>query len=139
VRRFDIDMRIPPPIIPKEHGAWAVLFVPLLVGASIAGKFTLNVLWLALGTLAVFMSYVPVQTLLRACLVSPQTPARGRAAKFWAAAYLIFGALFMLPLFLRGLWWLLGIVIQPGDVLLLQAPYHTIQGLRSRVTAHSHA
>ncbi|MDZ7362487.1 MAG: YwiC-like family protein [candidate division KSB1 bacterium] len=104
-------MKIPPPLIPKEHGAWAVLFVPLIVGASIAGKFTLNVLWLALGTLAVFMSYAPAQTLLRARLVSPPAPERARAAKFWAAAHLIFGALFMLPLFLRGLWWLLAIGI----------------------------
>jgi len=104
-----IVMKIPSPLIPKEHGAWAVLFVPLLVGASIAGKFTPNVLLLALGTLAVFMSYVPAQTLLREWLNASQAPERVRAAKFWAMVYLGAGMLFMLPLFLQNLWWLLGI------------------------------
>jgi hypothetical protein len=104
-------MKIPPPLIPKEHGAWAVLFVPLLVGASSAGRFTLDVLLLAFGTLAVFMSHVHVQSILRALLIAPQTPDRLRAAKFWAAVYLGLGALFMAPLFLRGLSWLFAIGI----------------------------
>jgi nitrous oxidase accessory protein len=102
---------MPPRIIPKEHGAWAALFVPLIVGASIAGKFTLNVLLLAFGTLAVFMSYVPVQTILRRLSVAPPTPERLRAAKIWAAVYLGLGALFMAQLFLEGLWRLFGIGI----------------------------
>ncbi|MDZ7291213.1 MAG: YwiC-like family protein [candidate division KSB1 bacterium] len=102
-------MQLPPPFIPKEHGAWAVLFVPLLVGASIAGKFTLNVLLLALGTLAVFMSYVPAQTILRKLLVAPRSPERLLVAKIWTVVYLGVGALFMTPLLLQGLWWLLGI------------------------------
>jgi nitrous oxidase accessory protein len=102
-------MKIPPPIIPKEHGAWAVLFVPMLVGASIAGEFTLNVLFLALATLGVFLSYVPAQTLLREWLNTSPVPERVRSAKFWAVAYLGAAALFMLPLFFQNLWWLLGI------------------------------
>jgi nitrous oxidase accessory protein len=102
-------MKIPPPIIPKEHGAWAVLFVPMLVGASIAGKFTLNVLFLALATLGVFLSYMPVQTLLREWFVARQAPEKAHTAKFWAVVYLGAAALFMLPLFLQNLWWLLGI------------------------------
>ncbi len=103
------SMRIPPPIIPKEHGAWTVLFVPMLVGASIAGKFTLNVALLALAILGVFLSYVPAQTLLREWLAASQAPEKVRAAKFWAMVYLGAAALFMLPLFLQNLWWLLGI------------------------------
>ncbi|MCI0690904.1 YwiC-like family protein [candidate division KSB1 bacterium] len=104
-------MRVPPPVIPKEHGAWAVLFVPMLVGVSIAGKLTLNVLFLALATLGVFLSYVPAQTLLREWLVASPAPERVRAAKFWAVVCLGMGALSMLPLFFQNLWWLLGIGI----------------------------
>lgn len=102
-------MKIPPPAIPKEHGAWAVLFVPMLIGASVAGEFTLNVLFLAFASLGVFLSYVPAQTLLREWFIASPAPERVRAAKFWAVGYLGAAALFMLPLFFQNLWWLLGI------------------------------
>jgi nitrous oxidase accessory protein len=108
-RIFGQKMKIPPLIIPKEHGAWAVLFVPMLVGVSIVGEFTLNVLFLALATLGVFLSYVPAQTLLREWFVAQQTSGKVRAAKFWLVVYLGGAALFMLPIFLQNLWWLLGI------------------------------
>ncbi|MGH7495299.1 MAG: YwiC-like family protein [bacterium] len=102
-------MRIPPPIIPKEHGAWAVLLVPLLVGASVAGRFNLDVLYLTLSALSGFMSYVPVQTILRHFFVAPQGTEKLRAAIFWAASYLGVAVLFVLPLFFQKLWPLWGI------------------------------
>ncbi len=97
------------PIIPKEHGAWAVLFVPLLVGAAVAGRFTANVLLLVLSALGVFMSHVPVHTILRHLFVTIQTKEKLDHAFIWATVYLGFGLAFMIPLFAQGYWMLLAI------------------------------
>ncbi|MGH7602242.1 MAG: YwiC-like family protein, partial [bacterium] len=102
-------MKIPPPIIPKEHGAWAVLLVPMIAGASFAGRFNLNVLYLALSALGGFMSYVPVQTILRHFFVAPQGKEKLQAAIFWSGGCLGIATLFILPLFFQKLWMLLGI------------------------------
>ncbi len=102
-------MKLPAPIIPKEHGAWAVLFVPLLVGASLAGRFTLAVLWLALAVLGVFLSYVPMQMILRAGFGVAPGSGKAAAARFGATVYLGAGLLFLLPLLAQGKWALLGI------------------------------
>src|SRR5574341_2462369 len=101
-------MRIPPPLIPKEHGAWAVLFVPLIVGASVAGRFNPNVLYLAFSALGGFMSYVAMQTILRQLFVAPQGTEKLQAAIFWSTACLGISALFIFPLFRQKLWLLWG-------------------------------
>lgn len=102
-------MMLPAPIIPKEHGAWAVLFVPLLVGASLAGRFTLALLWLALAVLGVFLSYVPMQLMLRTGFGVAPGSGKAAAARFWTTVYLGAGLLFLLPLLAQGKWALLGI------------------------------
>jgi nitrous oxidase accessory protein len=105
-------MRIPSPLIPKEHGAWVVLFVPMIIGASVAGRFTPNVWYLALSALGGLLSYVPVQTILRQLFVAPQGREKLRAAMFWAAADLGISALFVVPLFVQKFWllWAIGLV-----------------------------
>jgi hypothetical protein len=108
---FSMAMSIPKPIITKEHGSWAVLFVPMVVGAAYSNTFSWNVVWLAFSALGVFLSYVPVHTLLREFIGIPQGRAKLTAAKFWAATYLGFGALLILPLLYQQLWLLLVIGI----------------------------
>ncbi|MEK9138167.1 MAG: YwiC-like family protein, partial [Bacteroidota bacterium] len=102
-------MNIPQPIIPKEHGAWAVLFVPMLVAGSITGKFSLDLLLLACSALGVFMSYVPVHVILRNTFVGKQPAEKLHQAWFWAVVYLLVGAAFMVPLLFQGFWLLLAI------------------------------
>jgi hypothetical protein len=97
------------PILPKEHGAWAVLFVPMTVGASIAGTFTTDVLLLALSAFGLFMSYVPVHIILRHFFVTPQSEEKLRQAWFWSTVYISIGVAFMIPLLMKGLWSLVGI------------------------------
>lgn len=104
-------MSIPKPIITKEHGAWAVLFVPMITGAAYADSFSWNIIWLALSALGVFMSYVPVHTLLRESIGMHQGKEKLAAAEYWTAAYLGFGVLFILPLLYQQLWLLLVIGI----------------------------
>jgi hypothetical protein len=97
-------MEIPEPVIPKEHGAWAVLFVPLVTGAAIAGGLSENVLLLGLSVLSVFLWTVPAQTLLRHVTFGPRQEAKLRGALFWGGVYLLFAIAFLIPLFARGYW-----------------------------------
>ncbi len=97
-------MTIAKPIIPKEHGGWAVLYVPMAVGAAIAGGLTLNVLLLALSALGVFLSYSPVHMILRHRYVTPLPKEKLRNAVFWSGVYLAFGTVFMGPLLAQGYW-----------------------------------
>lgn len=94
-------------MIPKEHGAWAVLYVPMLVAALIAGGPTWNVLLLALSALGVFMSYAPMHMLLRHAMVMPLAREQVRRAVVWSAVYGVFGVVFVVPLFMQGYWLLL--------------------------------
>lgn len=100
-------MKIPSPLLPKEHGAWAVLLAPLILGASAADKWHGNVVVLAIAALAFFLSYVPLQMILRHHGGMAQTPQRLRAAYFGATVDLVLGGLALLPLFRQKLWLLL--------------------------------
>jgi hypothetical protein len=95
-------MSIPTPIIPREHGAWAVLIVPMILAAAATGAWTVNVLLFVLSVLAVFLGYVPAQIVLRHHLVTPQSGERLRQARFWSCAYIGGGAVLALPLLVQG-------------------------------------
>lgn len=97
-------MRIPTPIVTREHGSWAVLFVPIAVAAGIAEQWTLEMILLTIAALAAFLSYVPAQIILREKFGTRQDPAKLDAARIWFAVYGIVGCLALLPLFLRGYW-----------------------------------
>jgi hypothetical protein len=112
-----VDMEIPRPVFPKEHGAWAVLFVPLMSGAAIAGGFSLNVMLLALSALGMFLWTVPAQTLWRQCAAGPRQDGRLGRVYLWGTVYLAWGIAFLLPLFGKG-YWLLGPLGLVGAVCL---------------------
>lgn len=98
------------PIIPKEHGAWAVLLVPLLIGAQLGGGIDWFVLFFSLSSLGVFLSYVPAQTLLRSALGRRVDGERLITSRQWTLVYLAAAVVFILPVLLvRGRWLLLPI------------------------------
>jgi hypothetical protein len=97
-------MKILQPMIPKEHGAWAVLIVPMAVAATIVESYSYDLMLLTLSALAVFMSHVPLQSMLRNRLGEPQGGEKIRRARFWATASLVAGAAFAVPLLAKGLW-----------------------------------
>jgi hypothetical protein len=51
---------------PKEHGAWAMLYVPMAVGVIVAGRFPARTLLIALAVTAVFISRPSMQSWWRA-------------------------------------------------------------------------
>jgi hypothetical protein len=90
------------PPIPKEHGAWAVLFVPLIVGGAVAGHLTVDHLFLGLSALLAFLGTVPIQTLLRQRFAAPQSARRVQQAAVWGTVYLVGSCLALAPLLLNG-------------------------------------
>lgn len=92
--------------LPKEHGAWAMLYVPFVLGLLVAGRLSWSVLLLFLAVSALFISREALQVWWRA-------RARGRSAPHEAKLLLIYlgiAALCGLPLLLVAhLYWLLPI------------------------------
>lgn len=95
-------MNFPAPVITREHGSWAVLCVPMIIGLSAAGTVTVNSLFLALSALGVFMSYVPVYTVLRELSGLPQGEEKLSASIFWGPIYLSIGLVSIIPLLVQG-------------------------------------
>lgn len=74
------------PIVPKEHGAWAVLYGSLLVGLGVAGRFTIPVLLLLVGMTACAFANGPLALLVRPPSGPAQVPRR-RQALLWILVY----------------------------------------------------
>lgn len=100
------------PVVPKEHGAWAVLLVPVAVSAVIAERVTLDFFLLTASVLSLFLAYYPLQILLR-----------GRSgdsrSRFWAAVYVVTGLVFSVPLLVRGFLLLIPIAVLAAGCFLL--------------------
>lgn len=77
-------MPFPKPIVTREHGSWAVLLIPLASGAVVAGAGTPNLVLLLLASLGMFMSYVPVQTLILEKTGAMQGNKKISASRLWA-------------------------------------------------------
>jgi hypothetical protein len=85
------------PIIPKEHGAWAVLYGSLLVGLGVAGRLTVPVLLLFVGVTAWAFANGPI-TLLARPAAGPGQVGRQRQALLWLLAYGAVAAAALVPL-----------------------------------------
>jgi hypothetical protein len=95
-------MIFPKPVITREHGSWAVLFVPMIVGIAYAGQATFNNILLAFSVLGVFLSYLPFHTILRELNGIPQGKEKVAASYLWGAVYMLAGLVFACPLVLQG-------------------------------------
>ncbi|HXZ44077.1 MAG TPA: YwiC-like family protein [archaeon] len=85
-------MRLPAvgrPIVPKEHGVWAVLYGSFLVGVGVAGRVTLPVELFLLGITAAVFANGSLPTLARAKASEGQWE-RCRQALTW---FLLYGAI----------------------------------------------
>ena len=93
-------------ILPKEHGAWAVFFVPMIVGTVIAEQLSANLILLFFSSTAFFLAYQPILVLFR------QAPSDDKlhAARTWGPVFLLLWvAIPGLFLFIQGFWLLLPI------------------------------
>ena len=101
--------------LPKEHGAWVMLYVPFVLGVAVAGRVNWQVLFLLLSATAVFISRESLLVYWRARARERDAAEPGRTLLL----YLALGAAFGSPLvFAFKLFWLipLGLI---GAALLL--------------------
>jgi hypothetical protein len=80
--------------LPKEHGAWAMLYVPFVLGMAVAGRVSWEVLLLLLSTTAIFISRESLLLWWRARVRGRDAAETGRILLI----YLVFTAAFGLPL-----------------------------------------
>jgi hypothetical protein len=116
-----IPMRLQPPM-PKEHGAWAMLYAPLLIAIGFAGRFDTPVwLFIAVVTLA-FLAHEPVATLARFHGAPLARKERLQQARLWLIIYAILAApACALLLFFYNRWHLLTM----GVLLMVLFGLHT--------------
>src|SRR5262247_3466589 len=102
--------------LPKEHGAWAMLYVPFILGVAVAWRVNWPVLLLLLSATAVFISR-------ESLLVYWRARARGRDAVEAGKSFLLYLALaaaFGAPLILAfGLIWLIPLGLIGAALLLI--------------------
>ena len=86
------------PIIPREHGAWAVLFGAFLAGIGVAGRVTLPTMFLLGGVTLLALANGPFTVLLRNPGGRPASDQRrtvGWFLVYWASAVACFASLFV--------------------------------------------
>lgn len=104
------------PIITKEHGAWAILLIPMAVAASTVSTFTLHALFLVVSALGAFLSYTPINMLMREFLVSNHDRRRMFALTLWGGLYLAVAIAAAVPLLREGLW----MIVPLGGLAVVQ-------------------
>lgn len=87
------------PIVPREHGAWAVLYGAFIAGVGVAGQVTLPVGLFFVAVTAAALGNGPLTILVRPAASPTWQADRGRALAWLAVYGAIFG-LAVLPLFL---------------------------------------
>jgi len=106
------------PIVPKEHGAWAVIYGAFLAGVGVAGRVTLPVVLLLVGVTAAAFANGPFTILVRATpgQVSAERKQRafawlllyaGAAVLAFGPLPIVFGMTFLLPFGMGAVFFLL--------------------------------
>lgn len=86
-------MRVAGLNVPKEHGAWAMLYVPFVLGVLVAGRVTLATLWTLLAMTALFFARETLWRLRRARAKQRPAAALGPALGVEAAVVVSCGSL----------------------------------------------
>lgn len=92
-------------VVPREHGAWGILLVPLVTGAVIGTRSFAGGSYVALFTLAalsLFWLRTPVESCIGAGPLRVQTDAEGRSVLVAMAVLGTIGALSLTTLFVTG-------------------------------------
>jgi hypothetical protein len=108
--------------LPKEHGAWAMLYVPFVLGVAVAGRVNWPVLLLLLSTTAAFISRESLLIYWRARARGRETAEAGRMLLLYLALAAAFGS----PLVLAfKLFWLIPLGLIGAALLLINGAQAT--------------
>lgn len=85
-----ISENITRPIITKEHGSWAILFVPVITGISASVHFNFQLIFFSIMCIFfLFMSYVPAEIISNKKLKNYPKDDKYYSAVLWLTIYLI--------------------------------------------------
>lgn len=90
------------PVLPREHGAWAILCVPLLVGSAFARAWTWEYTLLWTCALAFFLASNAAGTMIRGERQRGRPGATTPRSGLWTAIYGSVGTALSVPLLARG-------------------------------------
>jgi len=108
--------------LPKEHGAWAMLYVPFVLGGAVAGRVNWPVLLLLLSATAVFISRESLLVYWRARARGRDAAEAGRTLLLYFALAVAFGS----PLILIfELFWLIPLGLIGAALLLINGKQAT--------------
>jgi hypothetical protein len=108
---------LPPPgvrVLPKEHGAWAMLLVPWAVGWGLARRFEPKELLLLVAAVGIFAAHSHLMAWRRLTLSGRSATREAVASRKLGLVFAALGALATLPLLPRGAG-----VVPRADVLVL--------------------
>ena len=107
-------MNLKPPV-PHEHGAWAMLYAPMIIAVAVLGRYELSAWLFLLATTMIFLAHEPLAVLVKLNPKRPSSPQIFRESKWWFAIYSALAIAATLPLIIRyQRWYLL-----PFGVVLL--------------------
>ncbi|MCU7521403.1 MAG: YwiC-like family protein [Ignavibacteria bacterium] len=86
------------PVVTREHGSWAVLFVPVLTGITASHRLSISVVLFFISIFFLFMSYTPAEVMLQHCYKKMPKTDKLKNARFWFAVYFSLSLLSGLPL-----------------------------------------
>lgn len=102
-------------IVTNEHGAWVILFVPILSAIIISGEFNLIALLFLAAALSWFMAYKPAEMLINAYLRNGKAGLlKQQDAIYWLPRFSFIATVFSIFLiYLSGVWLLIpaGLVV----------------------------
>ncbi|TAK36231.1 MAG: hypothetical protein EPO21_03395 [Chloroflexota bacterium] len=116
-KRRDDTMFTRPPI-PREHGSWAMLLMPYVVGLSVAGSWGWQAAFFLVSTLALFLARYPLSLVARRGFPRPRDRAT-RGLYGWLVAYTVVALISGVALLLLDRW--LMVLLGVLSVLLLLA------------------
>src|SRR5262245_57624321 len=105
--------------LPREHGAWAMLYVPFVLGVTVAGNINGAAVWLLLATTALFISRESLLVWWRARKRDRQTQSSRYAGQL-LLIYLLITAACGLPLLLfYQFYWLMPLALIGAALLII--------------------
>ena len=124
--------------LPREHGAWAMVYVPFVLGVLVGGQISLPVLLLLISTSVIFISRESLLVWWRARNRGRQSQQARQAGKLLAAYSVIAIGCGAPLIFVYRLYWLLPLLVVGLTLLLIngkQATEFEERSTRSEVMA----
>ncbi|HEX2866637.1 MAG TPA: YwiC-like family protein [Ignavibacteriales bacterium] len=86
------------PVITREHGSWAVLFIPVLTGITASRAVDFSVVLFIISIFSLFMSYTPAEMILQNYYKKMPVTEKLKNARNWFFVYISLSLLAGLPI-----------------------------------------